>query len=160
MFLFSLTLEIFTVVSKKKLMLWTNNAFSLKDEISNSDLCNIHQIKLLPMSAFAKLYDYPDQGGIPTRNNKFPEEIYTICNIHSAKSVCDIKETLSLKEWQRKILFFGTRLTNGVNTFFPLLYFANGVTKNTDQLFQLYNEGHLSSNPNIWLSQGWFVAVY
>jgi hypothetical protein len=134
------------------------DSLSIKETVDNSDLCNISQIKLLFISDFAQLFDLSK--GIPTRNNRFPEKKYTLCNLKTMEHTFDRKDVLVMEKWHKKILFLGTRLSDGINYYFPTLYFANGVTKGSSHLISLYNEKFFSENPNVLLSQAWSVAVY
>lgn len=140
-------------------MIWTYNPFSIKEEVGNIDLYNIHNIKLLRMLDFATLYDHSIPG-IPVRNSKFPERKYTLCNIHTGQAICGLKETLPLKKWQKKILFLGTRFSGETSTYFALLHLANGIKKPDSELLQLHDEIKWFNNPAIWMSDSWFVAVY
>ena len=140
-------------------MLWTHNPFSIKEEVPNIDLYNIHNLKLLRMTEFTLLYDHYDPG-IPVRNNKFPEKEYTLGNINTGLLICDLKETLPMQKWQKKILFLGTRFCHGAGTYFALLNFAAGINKPISELFQLHDEIQWFNNAGIWMSDAWFVAVY
>lgn len=141
-------------------MLERYKVFSIKEEIDNIDLCNIDKIQLIDAVDFIELYNL-GMPGIPVRNNKYPEKVFTLCNAHTMESVYNLRDVLS-KVWRRKILFLGTRLSNNITTYFPLLNFADGFRQDDEarNVLRTYDEVRNIYHAQIWLNRSYCIAVY